>query len=270
MIHRPALSAVLVLSILGLVSCGSATRSPETLSPLAGVERTWSGDSGDCGESGTDCARVKLTRLVFDAAPDDSAVARIDAWSAEAMLRPVFDATQGDTPEAFTAAFLDQFRKVQVEFPDYSNGWELTRSVALAHQDEHTVCMVVDETLYTGGAHGSRQRWYTVFRRDTGARLSLDDVLRPGTRDTLVRRAQVRFRALAGLTADQPLSDGGYWFAEDQPFDLTDNWGILAHGFVFYFNQYEIAPYSMGPTDLRIPREDWGDLVRAGGLDAGP
>ena len=50
------------------------------------------------------------------------------------------------------------------------------------------------------------------------------------------------------------LNENYYEFPDDK-FQLNQNYGFRKDGIVFYYNNYEIAPYAAGPTEVVIPYE---------------
>nr|MCU0409966.1 RsiV family protein [Bacteroidales bacterium] len=87
----------------------------------------------------------------------------------------------------------------------------------------------------------------------------------PGYENELNNTAEKIFRAEKQLSPDANLESEGFWF-EGNKFYLNKNFGIKNDGLVFYFNSYEIAPYAMGPTEIKIPYATIKKLV----LNDGP
>jgi len=62
------------------------------------------------------------------------------------------------------------------------------------------------------------------------------------------------------MTPDSSFAAAGFWFKEG--FELTPNWGFTRDGMLFHYNSYEVAPYSMGPTDALVPWSELSGIVR--------
>ena len=123
---------------------------------------------------------------------------------------------------------------------------------AVSYLDDHYVCVRVDGYEYTGGAHGMPFRNYFVFDRETGARLSLGDVVENPVEE-LQAKVGTAFRKLAEKTN----------FAFESPEDLEhtvadglsyeSRFYLNETGVVFYYDPYEIASYAEGFPEVTIP-----------------
>ena len=123
---------------------------------------------------------------------------------------------------------------------------------AITYLDDHYVCVRADGYEYTGGAHGTPFRQYFVFDRETGARLSLSDVVENPVEE-LQAKVGAAFRELAekaNFAFESPedlehtVADG---ISYESPFYLSET------GVVFYYAPYEIASYAEGFPEVTIP-----------------
>lgn len=116
---------------------------------------------------------------------------------------------------------------------------------------------------YTGGAHGGERSTSENFDSQTGAHLSLTDVL---TEDPL---AQERLASLVaeGLYADQEVYSMLYdttqipTNAKELVEDGT-SWYFAEDGMVLYFSTYAIAPYAAGSVEVTIPYAELSTIVK--------
>jgi hypothetical protein len=113
---------------------------------------------------------------------------------------------------------------------------------------------------YMGGAHPNTTRVYAVLDPATAQAVPLDSVLVAGSRERLLAEAERAFRAGRGMAPDSSFAAAGFWFKEG--FELTPNWGFAPDGLLFHYNSYEVAPYSMGPTDALVPWSRLAGIVR--------
>jgi hypothetical protein len=120
--------------------------------------------------------------------------------------------------------------------------------------------------MFTGGAHGVRTQLYRNFRPDTGAAITLEELIVEGGIEQLTAVGEEIFRTAHELAPDIALDDAGFWF-DDGVFALNDNFLVSTDALFFYYNEYEVAAYAVGPTELLIPYERIGSLLRpAAGL----
>ena len=103
---------------------------------------------------------------------------------------------------------------------------------------------------YLGGAHGSTLVTCRNYSRKDGHLLGLDDVFRTGYQDTLLAVLENRLLEKTGCTERRQLDEVGY-FSDAEMF-IPDNFRLKRDSVVFIFNQYDIAPYSTGITELAV------------------
>ena len=134
----------------------------------------------------------------------------------------------------------------------YSMALTIDGDDAITYLDDHYVCVRADGYEYTGGAHGTPFRQYFVFDRETGARLSLSDVVENPVEE-LQAKVGAAFRELAEKTnfafespedLEHTVADG---ISYESPFYLSET------GVVFYYAPYEIASYAEGFPEVTIP-----------------
>ncbi|MDR0761084.1 MAG: RsiV family protein [Treponema sp.] len=124
-----------------------------------------------------------------------------------------------------------------------------------------TRCIVVSRfrEYYMGGAHGMREKQYFLFDTAKIKKLSLDDLIQKNARMTVRRILAAKLREFAGIAADAPLSQGGFF--TDLP-DIPENFFLTAGGFGFHWDPYEIAPYAMGPIEVLVPYDELMSTLR--------
>lgn len=112
---------------------------------------------------------------------------------------------------------------------------------------------------FEGGAHGLYGMSYSNYDMATGRMLTLDDVFS----DTLAldKKMTELFIGQKELDANIPLSEQGY-FIDNNLLPLTQNFALTPEGVVFYYNVYEIAPYSDGPSCVKVPYEELSDILK--------
>jgi hypothetical protein len=75
--------------------------------------------------------------------------------------------------------------------------------------------------------------------------------------------AEPLFRKLFELTAKESLNDFGFWFENDQ-LSVYENFTFQGGEALFYYNSYDIEPYSVGSTELLDPFEEIKHLLKRG------
>ena len=115
--------------------------------------------------------------------------------------------------------------------------------------------LAFEETVFTGGAHGIQVKQYTSFNPIGGKRLELSDVVNSRRESRLATLAEKSFREARGLPPDTDLTEAGFAF-DQRSIVPAENFGVVEGGIVFRFNPYEVGPYSLGPTEFTVTREE--------------
>lgn len=116
---------------------------------------------------------------------------------------------------------------------------------------------------YTGGAHGNNYVFWSNFDILKAEKIELNDILAKNKQEELTKIAERYFRE-ADSIQDTTSLDSSYFF-EDGKFKLNDNFGFTDNHLVFYYNEYEIKPYSEGTTEIRIPYQKIHGLLNIRG-----
>ncbi|MFC1606727.1 DUF3298 domain-containing protein [Candidatus Latescibacterota bacterium] len=161
--------------------------------------------------------------------------------------------------ERLANMFIDSYTDFVTRFPTSVQRWTYSINCDVIYHSDTVITLKFRTDVYTGGAHPNSEVAYAVFSADTGDRITLADIITDETK--LLGIAEDRFRHSKDLGHDDDLEQAGYWFTEGK-FELTENWGITADGLVFFYNNYEIAAYAMGPTELKITNFDIKDIIK--------
>lgn len=147
----------------------------------------------------------------------------------------------------------------------YNYEYSLTTSLTAGYNGVWNY--TVTDYRYTGGAHPNTVVRYLNFLPHSGRQLTADDVF--SARDTaavcrLILRALIREtnRKLDTDTISslQGLQENGVLL--DTPLYIPANFLLGKDGVTFYYNRYEIAPYSCGEFVLHIPYADIKNYIR--------
>jgi Protein of unknown function (DUF3298)/Deacetylase PdaC len=227
-------------------------------SGLSWETRTLKRTESGCEEGA--CASVSLVYPELTAAPTGEAKRALNRFIREIVLAPAVGEEPAATPEALADDVLQEAEQFQREVPDAPGGWALERTVKVVHHTPRVVSLEASEYVFLGGAHPNSAVTYASFDPATGRRLALEDLILPGMEERLREVAEKRFREAREIPPERNLAEEGFEF-EGGAFALNDNFAVLESGLVFYYNPYEIAAYVMGPTEVKLSREDLAELV---------
>jgi hypothetical protein len=91
--------------------------------------------------------------------------------------------------------------------------------------------------------------------------VTLESILTEGALPRLTAITERHFRAKRELGPTADLKEEGFWW-KDGRFHLNENYGFGETSLTFFYNQYEVAPYSMGVTEVEIPYAEIAHLLR--------
>ena len=155
--------------------------------------------------------------------------------------------------------FIGRFNQMIVDFPDYKQRWSYNLEGSIAYDSLDVITIEFNLYSFTGGAHPNAEVTYKSYDAQSGEKLQLSDIV--ADVEKVTELAQQKFRQQKQLAADADLNEAGYTFDQNQ-FALNENFGVLEKGIIFYYNDYEIAPYALGPTEILLTYEEVGDLLK--------
>jgi hypothetical protein len=115
--------------------------------------------------------------------------------------------------------FIKVARLHAADFPDMSAEYFAEINISEIFSSTELVSIEMHKYLYTGGAHGSGNTFFLNIDPSTGNEIPLEALFK-------------------------------------NRIDLPDSIGLTETNFILFYNQYEIASYSEGPIELKIPMEE--------------
>ncbi|MCE3294468.1 MAG: hypothetical protein K0R65_182 [Crocinitomicaceae bacterium] len=164
--------------------------------------------------------------------------------------------------DRFMIACLDSlYTSAKQDYVDseYSIMWSYEASTSFTDNYKNFATFSGGMYLYSGGAHGNTYYNHVNVEKATGNELKLTDFIS----DTLAfyKIADSCFRAQHEISVTDNYSDLGFWFGDDQ-FYCNNNFYLSEDAFHFIYNVYEIAPYSHGLFELKVPFAVCRELIR--------
>ncbi len=237
--------AVVFISFNSNDSAGNG-EDPFAGKPLSFDVATFYSQGGECPEPDVDCARVDIRKVRF---LDRSLQEVLDSLQTAVILEEM-----GSTDLAvFAEGFISEYTSFRNDFPDSHAAWYFLASVKVLHHTKKLVSLQVDRSWYTGGAHGMSKVTYINYSKKKG-HLPLYKVFRTDRTAPIEIASEVEpwFRKARGMAGDSSFIAGGFNFEFDK-FQLTENFGFDGTNFRFYYNVYDVAAYSYGPTEVLVP-----------------
>ena len=131
-----------------------------------------------------------------------------------------------------------------------SFNWESLKFMDVVLNRSDLLAFYIEQYAFTGGAHGLQTRDYTVVNLHSGRPISLKEIFSADYEAALTDILTKKARKMHNINADKKLTDSGFFVESIKP---TNNFYITINGIGFFYNHYEIAPYSNGPEDIFIP-----------------
>ena len=247
------------MHVLLLAAC-QRTPDSEATSPLKIETRSFQESLPGCGDKEkreAPCVTFRITYPEVMAAPAEDIRIHINA-EILASLQPK------DQPRGFDAeseALIREYQALKKEFPDTAITYYVRRTAEIRRDTAWILSIEVTQDSYLGGAHANSRRSYLNINPQTGVTLQLEDIIRDGASPKLAQAAERAFRQARGIPREKSLGAAGFNFPADQ-FALNRTWGVTRQGLIFFYNEYEIAAYSEGPTEVKIPWSELQEVIK--------
>jgi hypothetical protein len=194
----------------------------------------------------TDSSMQKLNEAIADKVHDHAANFMMEDSAHEDL-------------NAVANAFVDDYARFVQEFTDYKLGWYLKISAEVIYESIEFISLMIDIETFTGGAHPNATTNYYVFNTKTSQALSLSDIISDTTQFKQILKGN--FREQKGIDDSISLAEAGYNIYDDE-FVMNENIAITEDQVIVHFNPYEIAPYSMGPTTVKIDKNELQSIMK--------
>lgn len=149
-------------------------------------------------------------------------------------------------------ARYDAFLKSESELMGMATGWEITAGASIVFNQNGFLTYQLSVYSYTGGAHGNGIVDFRNYDIVSGKRLELVDIFA----DTIKLKEIIneQFNTVMSPEIKENI------YVDEIP--LTNNIKLDSDSMLFFFNSYEIGPYSMGPVELKIANKDLNSLLK--------
>lgn len=175
----------------------------------------------------------------------------------------VNEMNMSDSPEIHiplseaVSQFDKEYRTFKNDFPDSSQKWEAKVDGQVVYESPEILCISIQTYTDTGGAHGNGKTTYLNFNPSTGAVLEQKDLI--NNAEQFKKVAEKAFKEQTKpRDNDETMED--FFFGED--FQLPSNIGFTENGLVLLYNNYEIASYAQGITEIILPYQEIRGLLK--------
>lgn len=216
-----------------------------------------------------DAPSCKVTLNVAYAKGDQP---EIDKNMNQAIVQELFD-MEGlsiqQAADSFATKYTQEYKKnlaplyAQDKSDSEKRAWyEYHYTIDTHTQSGHdgAIVYLADVDYYEGGAHGIKQQIVLNLNAKTGERMTLKDVFVPGYEVRLSELLLEKLMKQVNVSSIEELRAKNYLYAMDMY--PSDNFILGDDEITFIYNIYEIAPYSVGKTEISLSYSDVEDLLK--------
>jgi hypothetical protein len=174
----------------------------------------------------------------------------------------------GDTTYSSIPAAADSFIAAYTDFRQQEQGynqfWYFEYFMRVANETPALVSIEASNSSYLGGAHPNSYTEFFNISKETGDTVSLSDIFVKGFEVPLNKLIDAKYRELKGLKPNDNLQEKGELF--DNKIEFNYNFSVGSDGSVmFFYNNYEIAPYAAGPLDIKLSKKELVSIINPNG-----
>lgn len=176
--------------------------------------------------------------------------------------------------EYYLGAYTEEYRSISNMFyeekarlEDRMPSWYwyyMQHSNKILYQSDSLLNYAVEYSDYRGGAHGSYRITYTNIDLNDLVTLTEEDIFIPGYFRQLTEKIVQQLMDDYEAEVPDSLLTRGFFTIED--IVPNNNFWLNEEGIHYTYNQYEIAPYSMGVIDVMVPYKELEDILIPNGL----
>jgi hypothetical protein len=163
--------------------------------------------------------------------------------------------------EFFCKNYLGKYINANIDIYDggYAFNWEMQGTSYISMNRNGLLVYRSDSYAYAGGAHGMGISRFLVFDTGKKKQLSLKDIFVEGFEEELGLLLEKEYRSHYFLGEDESLTDAGLF---DEQIFPSPNFFLTSNSIDFFYNPYELAPYSMGSISIKLYKSDIRQLLR--------
>ncbi len=205
-------------------------------------------------------AHIELS-VLLPATADSFQVIRTAILDAFFGMDTLYSLPDKDVLQVFSDDYFTKYIESNIDIYDggFSFNWEMLATSTINMNREGLLVYRADQYGYTGGAHGMGVSRFLVFDTDTMKQLSLGDIFTDGFEDELGRLLEKEYRARYFIGEEEALNEAGLF--DDHIFP-SENFFLTNNGMGFFYNPYELAPYSMGSITISLLYSDMHHLIK--------
>jgi hypothetical protein len=185
-----------------------------------------------------------------------------------------------ETPRAVLESYSNDYKQffnesestyadVEDEESMYSSDpWYNNLKTTIRFNDQYLFSYTVSIDRYSGGAHGEKRYINSVVDLKNGKKITEDDLFTEKAKSIIVTMITDKIMKQNKLNSIEALADIGY-FDLNEELNLNTNFYVTEKGLTYTFNEYEIAGYAVGTTEVFLDFSILSDYLKPGNPLAG-
>lgn len=162
--------------------------------------------------------------------------------------------------------YFESYNLSKKEFLDRNIDWFLNKYVNITANYKGILSLQIGEENFLGGAHGEHYLQLMCFDVKSPKKLKLSDLFTSDYLQVIETVGVKYFKEQQNIPDSITLYTAGYFHTEftnlkDHRFYVNDNFYIDKTGITFHYNHYEIGPYVMGASKVKIPYKDLQSII---------
>ncbi len=261
------LAAVYLFFII-LASCGkeepkTEVKTKDSESPSSGkiefVMKEFSKSYNDCDKDSAGCTYVSFK---YPEILNENLKSNVNRVISSYLKDSIYSA-EGKSFRDFNelaVSFFAEYDTMKKISSVEDLAFALDEKAEIVSETEDNFTVSIDCYIFTGGAHPNSYMTYLVFGKRSGDLLSLGNIFKPGYDSLLNKLIDGAFRKQKGLSSADDLQTKGDLF--ENKITHNNNFMITNDSISFYYNNYEIAAYVFGPTEITIPLSGMKEFLK--------
>ncbi|BDD04716.1 DUF3298 and DUF4163 domain-containing protein [Aureibacter tunicatorum] len=211
-------------------------------------------ENGNKDKSG--CVEISISYPKIVNAKDDQVKNKLNAY-----IENHFEINGYQSLDSAMNDFIDNYLDILKFDSTYKTHWYGEYVERIIYQSDEILSLAYEANSYEGGAHSQFELHFSNLSLQTGNLVKLEEVLKDGYSQKLNEIGESIFRKDKNLAPEESLFKAGYLFPGNK-FTLNNNYSLSDSGIYFFYNNYEIASYAQGTTELLIPIDSISTLIQ--------
>jgi len=132
--------------------------------------------------------------------------------------------------------------------------WWDHEKMTIRNNSDNILSYTIESDQFTGGAHGGKNYLNTVINLKTGDRITEDDIFTEASRPLVAELILKKIMEKHRVSKAEDLEQIGFFDVTE--IGLNKNFYVTGEGIVYTYNEYEIAAYAVGTTEVLLSYKD--------------